>query len=123
MSLYCSFVAAATYSRRLGGNQSEIFCSSFLETMTCNFYFHVLFTLSSYLIFFFSNIQHAYYLDYQVSSDFLHICDASFLTRFNNLPCLHLQNRRPDYISIFMENLVSWDSVSSRLESAKAGAA
>lgn len=38
MSLYCSFVAAATYSRRLGGNQSEIFCSSFLETMTCNWF-------------------------------------------------------------------------------------
>jgi len=30
------------------------------------------------------------------------------------------QNRRPDYISVFMEKLVSWDAVSSRLEQAKA---
>ncbi|KAG9155126.1 hypothetical protein Leryth_011102, partial [Lithospermum erythrorhizon] len=36
---------------------------------------------------------------------------------------LDFQNRRPDYISIFMENLVSWEAVSSRLESAKAHAA
>uniref|UniRef100_A0A2P2KG74 Superoxide dismutase n=1 Tax=Rhizophora mucronata TaxID=61149 RepID=A0A2P2KG74_RHIMU len=38
--------------------------------------------------------EHAYYLDYQ--------------------------NRRPDYISIFMDNLVSWEAVSHRLEIAKA---
>ncbi|KAJ1435759.1 Manganese/iron superoxide dismutase [Sesbania bispinosa] len=38
--------------------------------------------------------EHAYYLDYQ--------------------------NRRPDYISVFTEKLVSWDAVSSRLEHAKA---
>ncbi|XP_030530194.1 superoxide dismutase [Fe], chloroplastic isoform X2 [Rhodamnia argentea] len=37
--------------------------------------------------------EHAYYLDYQ--------------------------NRRPDYISIFMEKLVSWDAVSAKLEVAK----
>lgn len=36
---------------------------------------------------------------------------------------LDFQNRRPDYISTFMENLVSWDAVSSRLEAAKARAA
>ncbi|XP_030492146.1 superoxide dismutase [Fe], chloroplastic [Cannabis sativa] len=36
---------------------------------------------------------------------------------------LDFQNRRPDYISLFMEKLVSWDSVSSRLEAAKAQAA
>lgn len=41
--------------------------------------------------------EHAYYLDYQ--------------------------NRRPDYISIFMENLVSWDAVSARYEAAKAAVA
>ncbi|XP_074264601.1 superoxide dismutase [Fe], chloroplastic-like [Silene latifolia] len=41
--------------------------------------------------------EHAYYLDYQ--------------------------NRRPDYISIFMESLVSWDAVSARYETAKALAA
>ncbi|KAL3714006.1 hypothetical protein ACJRO7_006021 [Eucalyptus globulus] len=41
--------------------------------------------------------EHAYYLDYQ--------------------------NRRPDYISIFMEKLVSWDAVSAKLEVAKAQAA
>ncbi|XP_073125455.1 superoxide dismutase [Fe], chloroplastic-like isoform X5 [Henckelia pumila] len=44
--------------------------------------------------------EHAYYLDFQI-----------------------LQNRRPDYISIFMEKLVSWDVVSLRLEAAKAQAA
>lgn len=33
-----------------------------------------------------------------------------------------LQIRRPDYISIFMEKLVSWEAVSSRLEIAKAQA-
>ncbi|PIN12428.1 Manganese superoxide dismutase [Handroanthus impetiginosus] len=33
---------------------------------------------------------------------------------------LDFQNRRPDYISTFMEKLVSWDAVSSRLEAAKA---
>ncbi|KAF3782520.1 Superoxide dismutase Fe [Nymphaea thermarum] len=37
--------------------------------------------------------EHAYYLDYQ--------------------------NRRPDYVSIFLENLVSWEAVSARLEAAK----
>ena len=31
-----------------------------------------------------------------------------------------LQNRRPDYISLFVEKLVSWEAVSSRLEAAKA---
>ncbi|KAG2692256.1 hypothetical protein I3760_08G044300 [Carya illinoinensis] len=36
---------------------------------------------------------------------------------------LDFQNRRPDYISIFIEKLVSWDAVSSRLEIAKARAA
>ncbi|KAL9242608.1 hypothetical protein vseg_016594 [Gypsophila vaccaria] len=36
---------------------------------------------------------------------------------------LDFQNRRPDYISIFMENLVSWDAVSARYESAKSLAA
>lgn len=40
--------------------------------------------------------EHAYYLDFQI--------------------------RRPDYISIFMEKLVSWEAVSSRLEIAKARA-
>ncbi|CAI9091941.1 OLC1v1027066C3 [Oldenlandia corymbosa var. corymbosa] len=33
---------------------------------------------------------------------------------------LDFQNRRPDYISTFMEKLVSWEAVSSRLEAAKA---
>ncbi|KAJ6339421.1 hypothetical protein OIU77_007396 [Salix suchowensis] len=33
------------------------------------------------------------------------------------------QNRRPDYISTFMEKLVSWDAVSARLEVAMARAA
>lgn len=33
---------------------------------------------------------------------------------------LDFQNRRPDYISIFMENLVSWDAVNARYEAAKA---
>ncbi|CAL5366616.1 unnamed protein product [Camellia sinensis] len=33
------------------------------------------------------------------------------------------QNRRPDYISTFMEKLVSWEAVNSRLEKAKARAA
>lgn len=32
---------------------------------------------------------------------------------------LDFQNKRPDYISVFMEKLVSWDAVSSRLEAAK----
>ncbi|CAK7336892.1 unnamed protein product [Dovyalis caffra] len=36
---------------------------------------------------------------------------------------LDFQNRRPDYISTFMEKLVSWDAVSARLEVAKARAA
>lgn len=36
---------------------------------------------------------------------------------------LDFQNRRPDYISTFMENLVSWEAVSSRLEDAKVRAA
>ncbi|KAK6135575.1 hypothetical protein DH2020_030683 [Rehmannia glutinosa] len=36
---------------------------------------------------------------------------------------LDFQNRRPDYISTFMEKLVSWDAVNSRLEAAKARAA
>ncbi|KAK8468153.1 hypothetical protein PHAVU_007G240600 [Phaseolus vulgaris] len=30
------------------------------------------------------------------------------------------ENQRPDYISVFMDKLVSWDAVSSRLEQAKA---
>ncbi|KAJ1389058.1 Manganese/iron superoxide dismutase [Sesbania bispinosa] len=38
--------------------------------------------------------EHAYYLDYQ--------------------------NRRPDYISVFIDKLVSWDAVNSRFEHAKA---
>lgn len=33
-----------------------------------------------------------------------------------------MQNRRPDYISTFLEKLVSWEAVSSRLEAAKARA-
>ncbi|TKY44458.1 Superoxide dismutase of Fe 2 [Spatholobus suberectus] len=33
---------------------------------------------------------------------------------------IDFQNRRPDYISVFMDKLVSWDAVSSRLEQAKA---
>ncbi|XP_047270719.1 superoxide dismutase [Fe], chloroplastic isoform X1 [Capsicum annuum] len=33
---------------------------------------------------------------------------------------LDFQNRRPDYISIFMEKLVSWEAVSSRLKTATA---
>ncbi|KNA07766.1 hypothetical protein SOVF_168910 [Spinacia oleracea] len=33
---------------------------------------------------------------------------------------LDFQNRRPDYLSIFMENLVSWDAVNARYEAAKA---
>ncbi|KAK4480646.1 hypothetical protein RD792_013724 [Penstemon davidsonii] len=36
---------------------------------------------------------------------------------------LDFQNRRPDYLSVFMENLVSWEAVSSRLQLAKAQAA
>ncbi|MBA0757157.1 hypothetical protein Gotri_020269, partial [Gossypium trilobum] len=32
-------------------------------------------------------------------------------------------NRRPDYISVFMEKLVSWETVNARLEKAKARAA
>ncbi|KAL8552419.1 hypothetical protein ACS0TY_001202 [Phlomoides rotata] len=36
---------------------------------------------------------------------------------------LDFQNRRPDYITTFMEKLVSWEAVSSRLEAAKARAA
>ncbi|XP_057971728.1 superoxide dismutase [Fe], chloroplastic isoform X2 [Malania oleifera] len=36
---------------------------------------------------------------------------------------LDFQNRRADYISVFMEKLVSWEAVSSRLEIAKARAA
>ncbi|XP_051143512.1 superoxide dismutase [Fe], chloroplastic-like [Andrographis paniculata] len=33
---------------------------------------------------------------------------------------LDFQNRRPDYIATFFENLISWDKASSRLEAAKA---
>ncbi|KAK7355318.1 hypothetical protein VNO80_14572 [Phaseolus coccineus] len=33
---------------------------------------------------------------------------------------IDFQNQRPDYISVFMDKLVSWDAVSSRLEQAKA---
>lgn len=36
---------------------------------------------------------------------------------------LDFQNRRPDYISTFLEKLVSWEAVSCRLEAAKAQAA
>ncbi|WCJ36389.1 Superoxide dismutase [Fe] chloroplastic [Euphorbia peplus] len=36
---------------------------------------------------------------------------------------LDFQNRRPDYISTFIEKLVSWEGVSARLEAAKADAA
>ncbi|KAL8049991.1 hypothetical protein ABFX02_06G054900 [Erythranthe guttata] len=36
---------------------------------------------------------------------------------------LDFQNRRPDYVSTFMEKLVSWDAVSARLEAAMARAA
>lgn len=41
--------------------------------------------------------EHAYYLDYQ--------------------------NRRPDFISVFMEKLVNWDAVNARYEAAKTAAA
>ena len=34
-----------------------------------------------------------------------------------------MQNCRADYVSVFMENLVSWEVVSSRLEMAMARAA
>lgn len=37
--------------------------------------------------------------------------------------CDILQNRRADYVSIFIEKLVSWDIVSSRLDIAMARAA
>ncbi|GAB4857993.1 Superoxide dismutase [Fe] 2, chloroplastic [Ancistrocladus abbreviatus] len=36
---------------------------------------------------------------------------------------LDFQNRRPDYVSLFMEKLVSWESVSAKLEMAMAHAA
>ncbi|NP_001295626.1 superoxide dismutase [Fe], chloroplastic [Jatropha curcas] len=36
---------------------------------------------------------------------------------------LDFQNRRPDYISTFIEKLVSWEAVSARLEAAKTKAA
>ncbi|TYJ25464.1 hypothetical protein E1A91_A07G051700v1 [Gossypium mustelinum] len=36
---------------------------------------------------------------------------------------LDFQNQRPDYISVFMEKLVSWETVNTRLEKAKARAA
>ncbi|KAK2638803.1 hypothetical protein Ddye_026598 [Dipteronia dyeriana] len=36
---------------------------------------------------------------------------------------LDFQNRRPDYISVFMDKLVSWEAVSNRLEIAKVRAA
>lgn len=76
-------------------------------------------------------LQHAYYLDFQVTSPF-HICDVCFTYFISSIPfnksdnsiAMSLfQNRRPDYISTFMEKLVSWDAVSSRLEAAKARAA
>ncbi|CAF2319775.1 unnamed protein product, partial [Brassica napus] len=37
--------------------------------------------------------------------------------------CVSAQNRRAEYINIFMEKLVSWETVSTRLESAMARAA
>lgn len=43
---------------------------------------------------FFISLQHAYFLDFQ--------------------------NRRLEYISVFMDRLVSWEAVSFRLEQAKA---
>lgn len=36
--------------------------------------------------------------------------------------CVSAQNRRAEYINIFMEKLVSWETVSTRLESAVARA-
>jgi len=33
-----------------------------------------------------------------------------------------VQNRRPDFISIFMEKLINWDAVNARYEAAKAAA-
>ncbi|GFP89408.1 pentatricopeptide repeat-containing protein at1g02060 chloroplastic [Phtheirospermum japonicum] len=39
--------------------------------------------------------------------------------KFRHAYYLDFQNRRPDYISTFMEKLVSWDAVSSRLEAAQ----
>ncbi|KAK1567680.1 hypothetical protein Q3G72_015173 [Acer saccharum] len=40
----------------------------------------------------------------------------------NNCLIVSSQNRRPDYISVFMDKLVSWEAVSYRLEIAKARA-
>lgn len=39
-----------------------------------------------------------------------------------SMSLVNIQNRRADYISIFLEKLVSWEAVSSRLEIAKARA-
>ncbi|OVA12718.1 Manganese/iron superoxide dismutase [Macleaya cordata] len=47
-------------------------------------------------------------LSHESSSQFSVICPS--------------QNRRPDYISVFMDKLISWEAVSSRLEMAKARA-
>ncbi|CAN0860658.1 Superoxide dismutase [Fe] 2, chloroplastic [Linum grandiflorum] len=41
---------------------------------------------------------------------------------FDHAYYLDFQNRRPDYISTFMEKLVSWEAVSARLVAAKARA-
>ena len=46
--------------------------------------------------------------------------------RLENMPYIPLffwQNRRPDFISVFMEKLVNWDAVSARYEAAKTAAA
>lgn len=45
------------------------------------------------------------------------------LYRRDSLKLFFLQNRRPDYISTFVSNLISWEAADSRLQKAKVEAA